>query len=82
YAALLAGLGWAYMQLPSSFLPNEDQGYLIVDIQAPAEASSERTLQSIQEIEKIFLAEPAVDRVIAVSGFSFSGSGQNAGLAF
>ncbi|MGC4389229.1 multidrug efflux RND transporter permease subunit [Agrobacterium sp. M50-1] len=82
YAALLAGLGWAYMQLPSSFLPNEDQGYLIVDIQAPAEASSDRTLQSIQQIEKIFMEEPAVDRVIAVSGFSFSGSGQNAGLAF
>lgn len=82
YAALLAGLGWAYMQLPSSFLPNEDQGYLIVDIQAPAEASSDRTLQSIQQIEKIFLEEPAVERVIAVSGFSFSGSGQNAGLAF
>ncbi|XOK13317.1 multidrug efflux RND transporter permease subunit [Agrobacterium tumefaciens] len=82
YAALLVGLGWAYMQLPSSFLPNEDQGYLIVDIQAPAEASSDRTLQSIRQIEKIFMEEPAVDRVIAVSGFSFSGSGQNAGLAF
>ncbi|MCZ7886828.1 MULTISPECIES: efflux RND transporter permease subunit [Agrobacterium] len=82
YAALLAGLGWAYMQLPSSFLPNEDQGYLIVDIQAPAEASTERTLQSIQQIEKIFMEEPAVERVIAISGFSFSGSGQNAGLAF
>ncbi|NTE35966.1 efflux RND transporter permease subunit [Agrobacterium tumefaciens] len=82
YAALLVGLGWAYMQLPSSFLPNEDQGYLIVDIQAPAEASSDRTLQSIQQIENIFMEEPAVDRVIAVSGFSFSGSGQNAGLAF
>ncbi|NRF08902.1 efflux RND transporter permease subunit [Agrobacterium pusense] len=82
YAALLVGLGWAYMQLPSSFLPNEDQGYLIVDIQAPAEASRDRTLQSIQQIEKIFLEEPAVERVIAVSGFSFSGSGQNAGLAF
>ncbi|WP_174021105.1 multidrug efflux RND transporter permease subunit [Agrobacterium fabrum] len=82
YAALLAGLGWAYIQLPSSFLPNEDQGYLIVDIQAPAEASTERTLQSIQQIEKIFMEEPAVERVIAISGFSFSGSGQNAGLAF
>lgn len=82
YAALLAGLGWAYMQLPSSFLPNEDQGYLIVDIQAPAKASTERTLQSIQQIEKIFMEEPAVERVIAISGFSFSGSGQNAGLAF
>ncbi len=82
YAALLVGLGWGYMQLPSSFLPNEDQGYLIIDIQAPAEASSDRTLQSIQQIEKIVMEEPAVDRVIAVSGFSFSGSGQNAGLAF
>ena len=82
YAALLVGLGWAYMQLPSSFLPNQELGYLIVEIQAPADASSDRTLQSIQQIEKIFMEEPAVDRVIAVSGFSFSGSGQNAGLAF
>lgn len=68
--------------MPKSFLPNEDQGYLIVDVQAPAEASSERTLQTIQQIEKIFMEEPAVERVIAVTGFSFSGSGQNAGLAF
>ncbi|UXS05062.1 efflux RND transporter permease subunit [Agrobacterium tumefaciens] len=82
YVALLAGLGWAFLQLPKSFLPNEDQGYLIVDVQAPAEASSERTLQTIQQIEKIFMEEPAVERVIAVTGFSFSGSGQNAGLAF
>lgn len=82
YLALLAGLGWTYVQLPTSFLPNEDQGYLIVDIQAPSEASSERTLQTIEQIEKIFMAEKAVERVIAISGFSFSGSGQNAGLAF
>ncbi|NWJ23609.1 efflux RND transporter permease subunit [Rhizobium sp. RM] len=82
YVALLVGLGWAFLQLPKSFLPNEDQGYLIVDVQAPAEASSERTLQTIQQIEKIFMEEPAVERVIAVTGFSFSGSGQNAGLAF
>ncbi|MFK0331917.1 multidrug efflux RND transporter permease subunit [Rhizobium sp. NPDC090275] len=82
YVALLGGLGWAYMQLPSSFLPNEDQGYLIVDLQTPAEASSDRTREAIRQMETIFAAEPAVARVVTVAGFSFSGSGQNAGLAF
>ncbi|MGI2032132.1 multidrug efflux RND transporter permease subunit [Rhizobium panacihumi] len=82
YLALLVGLGWAYMQLPSSFLPNEDQGFLIVDVQAPAEASTDRTTEVISQIEKIALQEKAVERIIAINGFSFSGSGQNAGLAF
>jgi multidrug efflux pump len=82
YLALVAGLGWAYIQLPTSFLPNEDQGFLIVDVQAPAEASTDRTIDVISQIEKIAMAEKAVDRIIAINGFSFSGSGQNAGLAF
>jgi multidrug efflux pump len=82
YVALLIGLGWAYMQLPSSFLPNEDQGFLIVDVQAPAEASTDRTTEVISQIEQIALKEKAVERIIAINGFSFSGSGQNAGLAF
>jgi multidrug efflux pump len=82
YVALLVGLGWAYLQLPTSFLPNEDQGYLIVDVQAPAEASTDRTTEVIAQIEKIALQEEAVERIIAINGFSFSGSGQNAGLAF
>lgn len=82
YVALLAGLGWAFMQLPSSFLPNEDQGFIIVDIQTPAEASANRTSQVIEEMEAILAQERAVDRVVALRGFSFSGSGQNAGLSF
>ncbi len=82
YLALLVGLGWAYMRLPSAFLPNEDQGFLLVDIQAPPEASANRTLEVIQEIENIFLKDPSVERVFAIAGFSFSGAGQNAGLAF
>jgi multidrug efflux pump len=82
YVALIVGLGWAYMRLPGSFLPNEDQGYLIVDVQAPSEASTDRTLDVIEQIEKIALKEKAVDRVIAVRGYSFSGTGQNAGIAF
>lgn len=82
YLALLVGLGWAYMRLPSAFLPNEDQGFLIVDIQAPAEASAARTLDVIKQVESVFMDEPMVEKVLTVSGFSFSGNGQNAGLAF
>jgi len=82
YLALLAGLGWAYLQLPSAFLPDEDQGFLIADIQAPPEASASRTLEVLEQVENIFLQEEAVERIVSISGFSFSGSGPNAGLAF
>lgn len=82
YLALLVGLGWLFMQLPSSFLPNEDQGYLLVDIQTPTDASANRTLDVVEQVENIFLAEEAVSRVVGVLGFSFSGLGDNAALAF
>jgi multidrug efflux pump len=82
YLALVAGLGWAYLRLPTAFIPNEDQGYLIVDMQAPPEASANRTIDVIKQVEDAFLADEAVDRVFAIQGFSFSGAGQNAGLAF
>ncbi|MGM0585030.1 MAG: multidrug efflux RND transporter permease subunit [Pseudomonadota bacterium] len=82
YLVFLGGLGWSWTQLPSAFLPNEDQGYLLVDMQAPPEASGERTLDSIRQVEAILQEEEAVERVISILGFSFSGAGQNAGLAF
>ena len=82
YLALLAGLGWAFMRLPSAFLPNEDQGFLLVDIQAPPEASDNRTVGVVEQVERVFLGEDAVERIIAILGFSFSGAGQNAALAF
>ncbi|WP_274631084.1 efflux RND transporter permease subunit [Arvimicrobium flavum] len=82
YLALLVGLGWSFMQLPTSFLPNEDQGFLIVDIQGPPESSSNRTRAIAENVETIFMGEEAVDRMIVINGFSFSGAGQNAGLAF
>ena len=82
YLALVAGLGYLFINLPGGFVPAEDQGYLIVDIQGPPEASANRTIASIQQIEKIFAAEPAVKDVIAIQGFSFSGNGANAALAF
>jgi multidrug efflux pump len=70
------------LRLPSAFLPNEDQGFLLVDVQAPAEASANRTLEVIKQIEKIFKDEPAVNSVVSVAGYSFAGAGQNAALAF
>ncbi|GAA4123501.1 multidrug efflux RND transporter permease subunit [Aminobacter aganoensis] len=82
YLALLVGLGWSFIQLPTSFLPNEDQGFLIVDIQGPPESSSNRTRAIAENVETIFMGEEAVDRMVVVNGFSFSGAGQNAGLAF
>jgi multidrug efflux pump len=82
YLALLVGMGWAFINLPSSFLPNEDQGFLLVDIQTPSEASARRTAEVIEEMEGYLREEPAADRIVALRGFSFSGSGQNAGLSF
>ncbi len=82
YLALVVGLGYLIVKLPSAFVPNEDQGYVIVDIQGPPEASANRTLASIKQIEGIFQADPAVANVVAIQGFSFSGNGANAALAF
>ena len=82
YLALVIGLGYLFINLPTAFVPEEDQGYLIVDIQGPPEASANRTVQSIKQIEAIFGTEPAVANIVALQGFSFSGNGANAGLAF
>ena len=81
--ALLCGVvGWLYARLPSSFLPNEDQGYLIANVQLPAGASTSRTQAVLAQADAYFRKQPGVARTIAVAGFSFSGNGQNAGLVF
>src|SRR5690625_1862319 len=82
YAAIVGGLGLLYMQLPSSFLPTEDQGYLLTNIQLPAGASGHRTLEVVKDVEDFYLNHPGVDRMVAITGFSFTGSGQNAGVSF
>lgn len=82
YLALAAGLGYLYVQLPSGFVPAEDQGNLLVNIEGPPEASANRTKANVEQIEKILKAEGAVRDVIAIQGFSFSGTGPNAALMF
>ena len=78
---LLVGLGWMFSRLPSSFLPVEDQGYTITDIQLPPGASKNRTVQVAEQIEAHNAEEPGVGDTTMIMGFSFSGSGQTAALA-
>lgn len=82
YGVLLVGVGFLFAKLPSSFLPVEDQGFLITNIQLPPGASGNRTEAVITTVEEFYMGHPAVERVVAITGFSFSGRGQNAGLAF
>ena len=82
YAALLGVLGYGFSQLPTAFLPTEDQGYTITDIQLPPGASQARTIEVARQIEAHNTGEPGVANTTLILGFSFSGSGQNAALAF
>ena len=82
YAAILLGMGWLLVHLPSSFLPSEDQGYFFSIIQLPPGATRERTLDVLSHVEQFYLKQPEVEHVIGVAGFSFFGRGQNAGIAF
>ena len=82
YVAIVAGAAVVYNRLPSSFLPNEDQGNLLVNVQLPPGATQERTLAVMQQVEGFMLKQPEVKSMVGVLGFSFSGQGQNAALAF
>ncbi len=84
YALLLGVMAVVFMRLPTSFLPEEDQGVLFSQIQLPTGATQERTLKTIEKVEEHFLnTEKAnVASVFAVAGFSFGGNGQNTGIAF
>ncbi|HEX8258513.1 MAG TPA: efflux RND transporter permease subunit [Allosphingosinicella sp.] len=82
YAALVAIVGAIYLSVPTAFLPEEDQGFIIAVVQAPAGATRERTQLAVEEAEDFFMAQPQVRQVISVLGFSFFGSGQNAAIMF
>ncbi|MBS9781527.1 MAG: efflux RND transporter permease subunit, partial [Gammaproteobacteria bacterium] len=82
YVAIGTGAYLIYKQLPSSFLPQEDQGYIMASVQLPADASQERTSNTMKQVEAIALENDNVETITSVLGFSFSGSGQNMGIAF
>ena len=82
YVAIGVAVGFLFVRLPTSFLPNEDQGYIVANMQLPPGATQERTLEAMKQAESFFLKQPEVQTMVSVMGFSFSGTGQNAALAF
>ncbi|KDC17154.1 multidrug resistance protein MexB, partial [Bordetella bronchiseptica E014] len=84
YVVILLGMAWMFMRIPTAFLPDEDQGILFAQVQAPAGATSERTQATIDAAVKYLLEDEkeSVASVFAVNGFSFGGRGQNAAILF
>ncbi|WP_308920820.1 efflux RND transporter permease subunit [Janthinobacterium sp. J1-1] len=82
YGGVVAALAFAFLRLPSAFLPEEDQGYFITSMQLPSDATMERTLDVVKQFERHVAARPGIENNQSVLGFSFSGAGPNAALAF
>ena len=84
FALMVLLMGFLFVRLPSSFLPQEDQGILFAEIIAPVGSTQSRTMESIEKVENYFLEneKDAVESVFSIQGFSFSGTGQNSGMAF
>jgi len=84
YGLLVLALAPLFISLPTAFLPEEDQGILMVMVSGPAGASQERTLDALREVEAALLEgeKETVESVFSVAGFSVAGSGDNAGIAF
>lgn len=73
---------WGYSSLPKSFLPDEDQGYFFVNVQLPDGASLNRTDVVLEQMQQIMQKDPAVEDVIAISGFSLLSGGSSPNAAF
>ncbi len=82
FALVIVLCGVLFTSLPSAFLPEEDQGNIMLIVQLPPGASINRTEDVMRQMNDILQQNPAVEGVMAVGGFSFSGSGENAGMAF
>jgi multidrug efflux pump len=84
YGAIVAAMVFFFLRLPTAFLPDEDQGFIICQVQLPAGATKERTIKVIEQMEQHFLEDEkeAVEALITVAGYSFAGRGQNMGLAW
>lgn len=84
FAIVIGGVAWFFARLPSSFLPQEDQGVLMTIVQLPNGATTARTEEVIKKIEDYYLEheKEAIQDVFAVSGFSFTGQGQNYAMVF
>ncbi|KAA3447854.1 hydrophobe/amphiphile efflux-1 family RND transporter [Mesorhizobium sp. SARCC-RB16n] len=84
FLAIVIAVGWMFARLPSSFLPEEDQGILITSVQLPVGATQDRTERVLAEVTDHYLKDEkdVVDGVFTASGFGFGGAGQNVGIGF
>ncbi|WPC74193.1 efflux RND transporter permease subunit [Vibrio porteresiae] len=84
YVVIVGGLTMLWQRLPTSFLPEEDQGVIMAMVTLPTGASQERTLEVNKKINDYFLTKEKdnIDSIFTIAGFSFAGSGQNMGMAF
>ena len=84
YLLVVVGMGVLFIQLPTGFIPEEDQGIALTSVQLPAGATQQRTDKVLAQVTDYFLKKEQrdVESVFTVSGFGFSGQGQNNGLAF
>ncbi|MCL6406894.1 multidrug efflux RND transporter permease subunit [Dickeya dadantii] len=82
FAALTGALAWIFRELPSDFLPQEDQGYFMTSIQLPSDATEARTRDVVKTYEQHIASRPGIASNMSILGFGFSGSGPNAAMAF
>jgi len=84
FVAIVGLLAFLFMRLPTSFLPEEDQGVMFTQVVLPAGATQERTLETLRKVENHFLVDEkdTVKALFTVAGFSFAGRGQNMGIGF
>jgi len=84
FLLITGGMAYLFVRLPSSFLPDEDQGILLTSVQLPVGATQDRTLRVLEQVQKYYLEDEKdlVEGVLTVAGFGFNGQGQNVGVAF
>ncbi|MGQ3031978.1 MAG: efflux RND transporter permease subunit, partial [Ferrovibrionaceae bacterium] len=84
YLVLVGAMGYLFVRMPTSFLPDEDQGIMFAQVQLPPNATLERTQEVLTQVQQYFANDEkaAVESVFTVAGFGFAGAGQNTGIAF
>ena len=84
YALIVVALGFLFVRMPTSFLPEEDQGVMFTQVMLPAGATQERTIEVLKKVERHFLDDEkdTAASIFTVAGFSFGGRGQNMGIGF
>ena len=82
FIALLGATYWIVTRVPRGFVPDEDQGYILVLVQAPPGASLDYTMDIVRQTEQIMLKMPETKQMFAAGGFGFAGSAPNQGIVF